>query len=286
MADNPALPGVGGAEPEDDLGGRMSFFDHLVDLRKRLINSAIAIAIGAAIGLSVSKRFIAFITQPMLDALRSAHLEESLYYTSPAAYVSMVINLGLYIGIALAMPFVLYQVWLFVAPGLFKHERKAVAGFITSSMFLFLCGLAFGYFVMLPQILHFLIGFAQGGPIKPLISINEYFDLTLMVLLGLGVIFELPVLIFILSLFGIVTPQFLLKNFRYAMVIITIVAAIITPSPDATTMLIFMAPMIVLYFLGVWVSYITLKKKDKPAEPPPAPPSPPEPPLSQEPAAS
>jgi sec-independent protein translocase protein TatC len=248
---------------EDELGGRMSFFDHLVDLRKRLINSAIAIAIGAAVGLAVSKRFIVFNTQPMLDALHASHLDESLYYTSPAGYVSMVINLGLYIGVALAMPFVLYQIWLFVAPGLFKHERKAVAGFIVSSMFLFICGLVFGYYVMLPQTLKFLIGFATGGPIKPLISINEYFDLTLLVLLGLGLIFEMPVLIFILSLFGIVTPQFLIKNFRYALVIITIVAAVVTPSPDATTMLIFMAPMILLYFIGVWVSYLVLRSKNK-----------------------
>jgi sec-independent protein translocase protein TatC len=136
-----------------------------------------------------------------------------------------------------------------------------VAGFIVSSMFLFICGLVFGYYVMLPQTLKFLIGFATGGPIKPLISINEYFDLTLLVLLGLGLIFEMPVLIFILSLFGIVTPQFLIKNFRYALVIITIVAAVVTPSPDATTMLIFMAPMILLYFVGVWVSYLVLRHK-------------------------
>ena len=122
-------------------------------------------------------------------------------------------------------------------------------------MFLFLCGIAFAYFILLPQMLHFLIGFAYDGPVKPLISINEYFSLILIVLIGLGLIFELPVLIFILSLFGIVTPKFLLKNFRYAMLIITVAAAIITPTPDATTMLIFMAPMIVLYFVGVFVSY-------------------------------
>jgi sec-independent protein translocase protein TatC len=254
---NPSAPAA-----EDDIGGRMSFFEHLVDLRKRLINSAIAIALGAGIGLSVSKRFIAFITKPMIDALSSAHLEKNLYYTSPAGYVSLVINLGLYLGVVLAMPFVLYQIWLFVAPGLFKHERKAVAGFIVSSMFLFVCGLAFGYYIMLPQVLKFLVGFAADGPIKPLISINEYFDLTLIVLLGLGVIFELPVLIFILSLFGIVTPKFLLKNFRYAMLIITIVAAVITPSPDATTMLVFMAPMIILYFVGVFVSHLVLRRKE------------------------
>jgi sec-independent protein translocase protein TatC len=246
---------------DKDPGGRMSFFEHLVELRTRLIHSAIAIVICTGIGLLLSKHFITFIVQPMHLALRSAGLADNLYYTSPAGYVSLVINLGLYLGIAIAMPYVLYQVWLFVAPGLFKHERNAVAGFIVSSMFLFLCGLAFAYFIMLPTTLKFLIGFANEGPIKPLISINEYFDLTLMILLGLGLVFELPVLIFILSLFGIVTPKFLLKNFRYAMVIITVAAAIITPTPDATTMLVFMAPMILLYFLGVFVSYVVLRRK-------------------------
>jgi sec-independent protein translocase protein TatC len=261
---NPNLtPPAGNAAPtaDKDSGGRMSFFDHLIELRRRLIHAAIAIVIGTCVGLLLSKHFITFVVQPMHMALRSAGLEDNLYYTSPAGYVSLVINLGLYLGIALAMPYVLYQVWLFVAPGLFKHERNAVAGFIVSSMFLFLCGLAFGYFVMLPTTLKFLINFANEGPIKPLISINEYFSLTLMILLGLGLIFELPVLIFILSLFGIVTPKFLLKNFNYAMVIITIVAAIVTPTPDATTMLVFMTPMILLYFLGVLVSYVVLKRK-------------------------
>jgi len=128
-------------------------------------------------------------------------------------------------------------------------------------MFLFLCGVAFGYFILLPQMLTFLIGFANDGPVKPLISINEYFDLILIVLIGLGVIFELPTLIFILSLFGIVTPKFLIKNFRYAIVIITVVAAIVTPTPDAQTMLIFMLPMIMLYFVGIFVSYLVLRNK-------------------------
>jgi sec-independent protein translocase protein TatC len=258
MAD-PAQPDPTIVAPvADEPGGRMSFFDHLVDLRKRLINAAIAIAIGAGIGLALSKHFIAFIVRPMQEALRANHMEDRLYFTSPAGYMGLVINLGLYLGVVLAMPFVLYQIWLFVAPGLYKHERNAVSGFIFSSMVLFLTGIAFGYYVMLPQTL---IRFATDGPVKPLISINEYFDLILIVLVGLGVIFELPVLIFILSLFGIVTPKFLLKNFRYAMLIITVVAAVVTPTPDATTMLVFMAPMIVLYFLGVFVSYLVLRRK-------------------------
>ena len=114
---------------------------------------------------------------------------------------------------------------------------------------------------MLPQVLTYIIGFANDGPVRPLIDINEYFSLILAVLVGLGVIFELPVVVFILSLFGIVTPKFLLKNFRYAMLLITVAAAIVTPTPDATTMLIFMAPMVALYFVGVLVSYVVLRRK-------------------------
>lgn len=241
--------------------GRMSFFDHLVELRKRIVAALGGVAAGVIIGLLVSKRFIGFIVGPMQQALRANHLDDKLYYTSPAGYISLVINLGVYLGIVIAMPWVLYQIWLFVAPGLYKHERRATAGFIISSTLLFLCGIAFAYFILLPQVLTFLIGFAYDGPVKPLISINEYFSLILMVLLGLGLIFELPVLIFILSIFGIVTPKFLLKHFRYAMLIITVAAAIITPTPDATTMLIFMAPMIVLYFVGVLVSYAVVRRK-------------------------
>lgn len=262
MAD-PAQPELITPPPaEEDAGGRMSFFEHLMDLRKRLINSAAAIAIGACIGLLVSKHFIVILVKPMQDALRANHFDDKLYFTSPGGYLTLVINIGLYLGVVLAMPFVLYQVWLFVAPGLYKHERRAVSGFIVSSMFLFLCGIAFGYFVMLPQTLKFLIGFAYDAPVKPLISYNEYFELILIILVGLGVIFELPVLIFILSLFGIVTPKFLLKNFRYAMLIITIVAAVVTPTPDATTMLVFMAPMVALYFIGVLVSHVVLRRKE------------------------
>ena len=255
----PELESAGAAE--DESGARMSFFDHLVELRTRLIRSLVSIGLGMVVGMLVAQRVIDFISRPMTEALRANHLEANLYYTSPAGYVGLYLTLGLYLGIALAMPYVLYQIWLFVAPGLYKHERKATVGFIVSSMGLFVCGVAFGYFVLLPQVLTFLVKFANEGPIKPLISINEYFELILVVLVGLGVIFEMPVLIFILSLFGIVTPRFLMRNFRYAMLIITVVAAVVTPTPDATTMLIFMAPMVVLYFVGVLVSYVVLRRK-------------------------
>ena len=249
--------------PDQEAGGKMSFFEHLVDLRKRLINSAIAIAIGAMVGVSVSQKAIDLISRPMQEALRKQHLDDRLIYTSPAGLINIIITFGIYVGVVLAAPFVLYQVWLFIAPGLYKHERRAVTTFIVASLFLFLAGISFGYFVMLPYMLNFLIGFQ--GPFRPLISINEYFDFILIVLLGLGIIFELPVLIFFLALFNIVTPQFLWKNLRYAILIIAVVAAIVTPTPDATTMLVFMAPMVALYFIGIGVAALVVRKKAKAA---------------------
>ena len=197
----------------------------------------------------------------MVKALRDAHLEDKLIFTHPAGYLNLVIQTGLYLGIVLASPYVLYQIWLFVAPGLYKHERTAVAGFIAARRRTLFCRHRLCLLRDPAVPAEVSRKFPGQGPFTPLISIEEYFDLVLIVLLGVGVVFELPMLIFVLSLFGIVTPSFLWKNFRYAILIIAIVAAIITPTPDATTMLIFMAPMIVLYVVGIGVSWVVLRRK-------------------------
>ena len=197
----------------------------------------------------------------MLKALEAAHLEQKLVYTHPAGFLNLLISLSIYLGLVIASPWILYQIWLFVAPALYKHERSAITGFLFSTVFLFLAGIAFGYFVSLPYVLRFLISFQ--GPVVPLISINEYFDLILMILLGLGLVFELPILIFFLSLFGIVTPKFLIKNFRYAILVIAILAAILTPTPDATTMLVFMAVLVALYLVGVGVSWVVVRRRNR-----------------------
>jgi sec-independent protein translocase protein TatC len=251
--------------PEIEEGGQMTFFEHLVELRKRIINSLIAIGIGAFVGVYIAKYVIRFVTQPMNAALKASNLPQHLIYTHPAGGFNLLITLGIYIGVVLASPMVLYQIWLFVAPALYKHERGAISGFLFSTVFLFLAGIAFGYFVTLPYMLKFLVSFTVVSlpGIEPMITVTEYFDLTLMVLLGFGLVFELPVLIFFLSIFGIVTPQFLWRNIRYAILVIAIVAAIITPTPDAMTMLIFMAPMIGLYFVGIAVSAIAVRKKNR-----------------------
>jgi len=219
--------------------------------------------IGAFVGVYVAKYVINFVTKPMLKALVDAHLDPKLVYTHPAGGFNLIITLGIYIGVVLASPVVLYQIWLFVAPALYKHERSAITGFLFSTVFLFLAGIAFGYFVTLPYVLKFLVTFQVVSlpGVVPMITITEYFDLTLMILLGLGLVFELPVLVFFLSIFGIVTPQFLWKNIRYAILVIAIVAAIITPTPDAMTMLIFMAPMVALYFVGIGVSALAVRKR-------------------------
>ena len=250
------------SHPEGDSqdGGRMSFFDHLNELRKRLIYSVAAVLVGTVVGLRFSTYAYGLIARPMMGALREHHLEERLIYTSPTGAVNMYLKLAVYIGLVLASPVVLHQVWLFIAPGLYKHERRAATLFILSSVTLFLSGIAFCYFVLLPYTLSFLVGFNMPY-FTPFISINEYWDLVLILMLGLGLVFQMPILIFFLALFGIVTPGFLWRNFRYAILIISIVAAIITPTPDALTMIVFMAPMIALYAVGIGVAAVVVRRK-------------------------
>ena len=248
-------------DTEDGSGGQMTFFEHLIELRKRIINSMVAVAIGAAIGWFVAPKFVNVIVVPIRAALRAHGLDDKLVYTGPTDYLSLLIKLSIYLGIVLASPIILYQVWLFVAPALYKRERSAITGFLFSTVFLFLSGIAFAYSVALPHILNFLVGFQ--GPVVPLIKIDDYFDLVLLVIVALGLVFELPVLIFFLTLFGIVTPKFLIANTKYAVLIITVVAAIVTPTPDAVTMLLVMGVMTGLYFVGVGVSWVVVRNRDR-----------------------
>ncbi|HKW56874.1 MAG TPA: twin-arginine translocase subunit TatC [Candidatus Acidoferrum sp.] len=252
-------PNSSAAVAPEEPGAQMTFFEHLVELRTRIISSLASIVIGAAIGWVLAPHFVNLMVKPMTVALNNAHLDPKLVYSHPAGYLTLLINVSIYIGIVIASPWVLYQIWLFVAPALYKHERSAITGFLFCTVFLFLAGIAFGYFVSLPYVLRFLVSFQ--GPVVPLVNIDEYFDFILLVLLGLGLVFEMPVLIFFLSLFGIVTPQFLIRNFRYALLVITVVAAVLTPSPDALTMLLFMSILVGLYFTGVAVSWVVVRRR-------------------------
>jgi len=243
----------------------MSFFEHLVELRKRILYSLGFVLGGMAVGFLASQQITWWFTAPVLKALADANVPNNrLVYTSPMGALTLYLTVGFYVGLVIALPFVLHQVWLFVAPGLYRHERRAAAWFVGAGTFLFLCGAAFGYYLALPMTLKFLLSIQ--GPFQPMISVNEYFDMAMIVLMGLGLVFQLPILIFVLALFGIVTPKFLWQNFRYAILIITIIAAAITPTTDALTMLVFMAPMIVLYGVGIGVAALVVRGKRKRAE--------------------
>jgi len=244
---------------EDETGGQMTFFEHLIELRKRIINSLLAIAACAAGGWFLAPKVVAIISVPIQGVLKAHGYNAQLYYTGPTDYLGLLVKLSIYIGLVLSSPVVLYQVWMFVAPALYKHERSAVTGFVFSTVLLFLGGIAFGFYLALPHILGFLVGFQ--GPVAPLIRINDYFDLVLLILVALGLVFELPVLIFLLCYFGIVTPKFLVQNTKYAILGITVVSAIVTPTPDALTMLLVMGVMLALYFLGVGIAWISLRKR-------------------------
>ena len=253
-----------GKTREEETGGQMTFFEHLVELRKRIINSLIAIAGCAAGGWFLAPKVVDLFAKPIQVALKAHGYNPQLIYTDPTDYLGLLIKLSIYIGIVLASPVVLYQVWMFVAPALYKHERSAVTGFVFSTVILFLGGIAFGFYLALPHILGFLVGF-QGpqSAVTPMIHIKDYFDLAMLVIVALGLVFELPVLIFLLCYFGIVTPKFLVQNTKYAILVITAVAAIVTPTPDALTMILVMAVMLALYFLGVGVSWLALRKRSR-----------------------
>jgi len=265
----PPSGGDGGDGGDDEEGMlRMSFLEHLEELRKRILLALAGVGVAFVVSLTFSNELWAIVAAPAVDALRQLGYKginggpPGLTQITPMEVFNVVwVKLPILSAIFLSSPWILYQVWLFVAPALYKHERKAITGFLFSTVLLFLSGIAFGYFVSMPYVLHFLISFQ--GPVVPLISINEYFDLILLVLLGLGLVFELPVLIFILSLFGIVTPKFLMDNFRYAILVIAILAAILTPTPDAMTMLVFMGVLVGLYFLGVGVSWLVVRRREK-----------------------
>jgi sec-independent protein translocase protein TatC len=162
-------------------------------------------------------------------------------------------------GIILASPVILWQIWLFVAPALYRNERRWVWPFLVASVVFFLSGCAFGYYQAFPLVVGFLVG--MGRPFQAVITINEYLSTATKVILGLGLCFEMPILVFFLARMGVVSEKWLLAKFKYAVLIIFFVAAVITPTPDITTQCVFAVPMILLYLLGVGVAWIFRKRE-------------------------
>ncbi|MBZ5565795.1 MAG: twin-arginine translocase subunit TatC [Acidobacteriia bacterium] len=248
---------------EEQLGGRqMSFLEHLEELRQRLLRSVIALFVGFGVCFYFSDQIYGFLAKPMTDTLHALGLPEKLAYFNPTDPFNLYIKLSIVAGLFLASPYVLWQVWLFVSPGLYRHEKRYVWPFVFLTSVLFFTGGAFAYKMAFPAALKFLVEF--GKRFNPMISINEYWNLALTIIVGVGVIFELPVVILLLSLFGIVTPKFLIKQIRYAVLLSAIVAAAIAPTPDWTTLFMFWIPLVGLYIFSIGLSWLVqLRKKWK-----------------------
>jgi sec-independent protein translocase protein TatC len=197
--------------------------------------------------------------RPIMDALRSNGMPEKLVYLNPTEPFNLYLKVAFLAGIFLTSPFVLYQVWLFISPGLYRHEKRYVFPFMFSTVFLFLAGGWFGYRLVYPAALNFLIEY--GKQFQPMITIHEYTDLFLTIIIGMGVIFELPILVFFLSLMGIVTAGWMWRNLRYSILVIFIIAAIITPTTDILNMCIFAAPMVALYVMSIGIAWLVHPKQ-------------------------
>jgi len=241
-------------DPESELP-KMSFLDHLEELRKRLLVSMIAIAAGFAICWFFHEPIYAKLQEPLTRFLPKG---DKLAYTRLTAPFFLYMKVAFFAGIFLAAPVVLLQLWLFIAPGLYKKERRLAAPFIIFGTLFFIAGGYFGYRFILPATCSFFV--ETGKQFKQMITIDDYFGFANVIILATGLVFETPIVIFFLARMGIVTPAFLLQKFKYAIVLSFIIAAVITPTPDMVTQSALAIPMILLYLIGVAVAYLFGKK--------------------------
>ena len=236
---------------------KQTFIEHLEELRKRLIISLIAIGAGFIICYIFSKEIFQFLMIPLQKTLPPG---TSMIFTSLTEAFFTYMKVALLAGIFVASPVVLYQIWLFVAPALYSHEKRYVIPFVMLSTFLFIGGAAFGYFVVFPVGFKFFMSFSTDF-IKPAPKLKEYLSFCSMLLLAFGLVFELPLIIAFLAKLGIVDARMLSRNRRYVILGIFIVAAILTPGPDVMSQLMMAIPLLFLYEVGIWVAKIIGKKR-------------------------
>lgn len=244
-------------EPDRELP-KMSFLDHLEELRKRLMWSIAAVAGGFFLCWAFAEKIYGLLQLPLTQYLPPG---DKLAYTRLTAPFFLYMKVAFFAGIFVAAPFVLYQLWLFVAPGLYKKERRLAAPFIIFGSLFFIAGGYFGYRFLLPATCSFFI--ETGKQFKQMITVDDYFSFASVIILASGLVFETPILIFFLARLGIVTPAFLMQKFKYAVVLAFVIAAIVTPTPDMVTQSALAVPMILLYLIGVGVAYLFGKPVDR-----------------------
>ncbi len=252
------------ADPEERGMLRMSFMEHLEDLRAVILRSIAGVIVAFFTAFLFAHQLYAIVTAPATAALRELGIKPpNLVAIAPLEQFNVVfIKLPLLAAVFLGSPWVFYQIWSFISPGLYKREKRWAVPFILCTAGLFITGGLFAYFVAFRYGLVFLLGIGRDINISPMVSIDTYFDLFVNVTLGVGLVFEMPVIIFFLTLLRIASPRFLLRHSRYAILAITIIAAIVTPTPDAFNMTLFTIPMIALYFIGLFASYLLVLRRE------------------------
>jgi sec-independent protein translocase protein TatC len=256
-------PQSGGLQlPHDDdddesPSGKMSFLEHLDELRKRIVNACIGVGVGVVLGFFFIEKIFNFLLTPARQALPPG---STMIYTQPGEAFGLYITVSLIAGAAIASPFIMFQVWMFIAPGLYSNEKKLAIPFVLFSTLGFIAGAAFNHYVAFPFIMVFFASF-NSIDLKFLPKLDDVFGLYTKMLIGIGIVFQMPTVVFFLAKMRLVTARFLVKNFKYALLLIFIVAAVITPTGDPMTQAIFAAPMIVLYGISIVVAWIVGPKR-------------------------
>jgi sec-independent protein translocase protein TatC len=272
----PATAGGGGKppkppEPPDEVDdeeegmARMSFLEHLEELRKRLLLGIGGVGVAFCLCLFFSDQLWKVVVSPATAALtKLGVMPPTLKQISPMDSFRIIwMELPILTAVFVSAPWIVYQVWAFIAPGLYKRERRWAVPFVVSSAGLFITGGFFAYFVAFRYGLEFLMGLAIGKGVDPGISMTEYYDLFVDVMLGVGIIFEIPVILFLLTLIRVASPAFLVRHSRYAILIIVILAAVITPTGDVFNLALFATPMIILFYIGIFAGWILVLHREK-----------------------
>jgi sec-independent protein translocase protein TatC len=257
-----ARPG-GDEEPEssEDTGSKMSFLEHLDELRTRLIYICWSLLAGCIVAYAFIQAIFDFIMKPMYTILsQQPNGGAKLIFTAGPEPFMLYVKIGFIAGIFISSPLIIYQVWKFIAPGLYAHEKKFAIPFVLLSTVFFVLGGLFSHYVAFPWTWVFFNSFGNDYMIF-MPKIDEAFGLYTKMLLGFGVIFEMPTLVFFLARMGVVTAGFLLKYFKYAVLIITIVAAVVSPGTDAMSTIVFAVPMLGLYIFSIGIAYIFQRRR-------------------------
>lgn len=238
-------------------GARMSFLEHLDELRKRLIRAVIAIVIGCVVAFVFLDRVFDFVTLPMRQMLPDGG---ELVMTAPTEYFMLYLKVGVLVGLFVALPAVMLQLWLFIAPGLYSHEKKFAIPFVALSSLFFLAGAAFSHFIAFPWTWKFFMDFMPDY-VQPMIKLGEAFSLYVKMLLGFAVIFQMPTVVLFLARMGMVTAGFLVRHTKYAILVIFILGAVLSPGGDVVSQALMAGPMIALYALSIVIAWVVAPRK-------------------------